>query len=174
MSQIGPNPYGAQPPVGGQPGYPQPVVYRPGVPGVPMAPGAYGAPDMYRPGMPPTGPAMGPGGARPVAAEKPYEYVAQKDVAFGILGAVGGYFAAGLIGVSGPIGALILGIALLGMSAITRAVQHSKQKEQQQAPVGMPAAPNYPQPAQAQYQNRYNYGQNPQQPGGYVDPRYRQ
>ncbi|PKL75384.1 MAG: hypothetical protein CVV27_15660 [Candidatus Melainabacteria bacterium HGW-Melainabacteria-1] len=171
MSQIGPgpNPYGP-PPMGQQPGYPQPVVYRPSVPGAPMMPGAYGTPDQYRPGMPPTGPVMGPGG-QPVAGEKPYEYVAQKDVAFGILGAVGGYFAAGLIGLSGPIGALILGITLLGLSAITRAVKHNQDKkaaQQAAQPPVMPQPPNYPQPAQ--YQNRYNYDMTPQS----QDPRYRQ
>ncbi|HEY9839896.1 MAG: hypothetical protein ACAI44_33655 [Candidatus Sericytochromatia bacterium] len=173
MSQIGPgpNPYGPQP--GQAPGYPQPVVYRPGVPmgGAPMAPGAYGAPDQYRPGMPPRAP-MGPNG-QPMAQEPPYEYVASKDVAFGIAGAVGGYFLAGLVGLSGPVGAIILGIALLGISAIVRAVNHSSQKKKQEeaAQQGMPKPPTYPTPAQPMYQNRYNY-ENQQQPGQ-QDPRYR-
>lgn len=174
MTTIGPQ-YG--PPTGPQQsGYPQPVVYRPGVQGVPMMPGAYGAPDSYRPGMPPTGPGMVGAPGKPVSNQPPYEYVAKKDVAFGILGAVGGYFAAGLVGLSGPIGAIILGLALLGMSAITRAVQHNsakKQQQQGQQPVqGMPQAPNYP-TSQAQYQYRYNTGNNNLPPGYQQDPRYR-
>lgn len=168
MSQIGPgtNPYGAQP----QAGYPQPVVYRPGVaPVMGVPPTAYGAADTYRPGMPATAPALGPNG-QPVQQQKPYEYIAQKDVAFGIAGAVGGFFLAGLVGLSGPIGALILGLGLLAVSAVTRAIQHKKDEKQQQQPVqGMPKPPVYPQ--QQMYQINYN-GQNPQQ-GQQMDPRYR-
>lgn len=172
MSQIGPgtNPYGVQ----GQQPYPQPVVYRPGgAPmGVGMPPNAYGAPDTYRPGMPAQRPLMGPNG-QPVAQEPPYEYIAQKDVAFGIAGAIGGFFLAGLVGLSGPIGALILGFGLLAMSAATRAIKHNSDKNQQAGgPQGMPQAPQYPNPA-AQYQNRYNTQMQPQ-PGQQIDPRYRQ
>lgn len=178
MTTIGPqNPY--QPPMPGQAqNFPQPVVYRPGQ-GNPMMAG-----DVYRPGMPNSGPVQyqpgmpgapgvpgAPGATQP---EAPVEYVSRKDVAFGLLGAVGGYFAAGLVGLSGPIGALILGVALLGMSAITRGVQRSQAKkaaQQMQPPQGMPQAPNYP-GQQPQFQNQYNY-QNQGQPGQQQDPRYR-
>lgn len=169
MSQIGPgsNPYGPQ--VGQSPSYPQPVVYRPGVAPVMGVPTAYGAADAYRPGMPPTGPtAVGPNG-QPVQS-KPYEYIAQKDVAFGIAGAIGGFFLAGLVGLSGPIGALILGLGLLAVSAVTRAIKHKSDEKQQQPVQGMPKPPVYPQ-AQM-YQNQYNTQMTPQQ-GQAVDPRYR-
>ena len=115
----------------------------------------------------------------PVPATAPkkdnYSVINKTDLMLGAAGAVGGFFLAGIIGVTGPIGALILGLALLGMSAITRAVSNSSEKKKQQQgqqPVqGMPQAPNYPQ--QAQYQNRYNTG-NPNLPPGYQqDPRYR-
>ncbi|MGE3724318.1 MAG: hypothetical protein AB7I41_02115 [Candidatus Sericytochromatia bacterium] len=161
------NPYGPQPPVQGpgqRPGYPQPVVYRPNTPG-------YGTPDMYRPGMPPTGPVGAPGTA---PAKPEYQYVAPKDVAFGLAGAAAGFF------IGGPIGALIGGAIALFLSAIIRAVAHWKASKEQppvQGPGQMPAAPNYPgqqqpgMPNQYQYQNQYNYQQNPNQR---PDPRYQQ
>jgi hypothetical protein len=158
------NPYGPQPPMQGpqRQGYPQPVVYRPGVPG--YAPG-YGAPDTYRPGMPMRGPMGAPGMAPP---QKEYEYVAPKDVAFGIAGAAAGFF------LGGPMGALIGGAIGLILSAIIRAIAHFKQSKQQPQPgqgaPQMPAPPNYPgqprpgMPSQYQYQNQYNYQMNPNQP----------
>lgn len=164
------NPYQPPVPVGTpNPSYPQPVVYRPGQPGMVPVPGM--PQDSYRPGMPPTGPGVRPVGAPGQAPKQEYQYIAQKDVAFGILGAAGGFFLAPMIGLTGPIGALILGIALLGISAASRAIQHSKaQKQQQQQPGGMPQAPQYPNPAQQpQFQNRYDYNMAPQQ----QDPRYR-
>lgn len=181
MSQIGPgqNPYGPQPMMGPQQGaYPQPVVYRPGVPNVPMA--GY-APDAYRPGavQPTQQMVMGPNG-RPVPAaptqEKPYEYVNQKDVAFGIAGAAAGYFLLPMVcSVTGPIGALIAGLVLLGLSAGIRGIKHmSEKKQQQQTGINpMPNPPQYPNPAgqQPMYQNRYNY-ENQQMPG--QQPRYPQ
>lgn len=177
MTTIGPQ-YQPPVPTNGtpRPGFPQPVVYRPGQ-GSPIMAG-----DVYQPGMPTSGPVQVrpgmpgvPGSPTATQPEQPVEYVSRKDVAFGLLGAVGGYFAAGLIGLSGPIGALILGVALLGLSAVTRAVQRSQAKkaaQQMQPPQNMPQAPNYPYPGQQpQYQNRYNYQMTPGQPGQ-QDPRY--
>jgi len=181
MSQIGPqNPYQPPMPGGQQPrNFPQPVVYRPGQ-GNPMMTG-----DVYRPGMPNSGPVQHrpgmPGSARPGMpgatrpAEPPVEYVSKKDVAFGLLGAVGGYFAAGMLGLTGPIGALVVGLALLGISAVGRGVKRAQAKKaakQMQPPQNMPQAPNYPGQQQPQFQNRYNY-ENQGQPGQQQDPRYR-
>lgn len=176
MTMIGPtNPQNNQ--------FPQPVTYRPGVPqGTPVTYNpALGRPDAYQPGYPRPGMPMQPG--NPAGQPKDnYQYVAQKDVAFGILGAVGGFFAAGLVGLSGPIGALILGAAFLAISAIGRAISHNKQSKQQQQmpqqPGGMPQAPQYPYPTQGanqaiQYQNQYNNTQmTPQQ--GMPQPGYPQ
>lgn len=169
-----PNPYQPPMPTGGpQQGYPQPVVYRPGQPQV----GGVMPPDSYRPGMPPTAPGRpqaGMPGSPGQNTQAPVEYVSKKDVAFGLLGAVGGFFGAGLIGLSGPVGAIILGIALLAMSSITRAVSRNKAAKQQppqQQPGQMPAPPVYPQRQQQMYQNQYNYQMDPNQQ---QDPRYRQ
>ncbi len=175
-----PNPY--QPPMpnaGHQQGFPQPVVHRPGSYHPGMPPGGVMPPDSYRPGMPPTAPPgrrppMGRPGA-PVAMPEPQvEYVSRKDVAFGLLGAAAGYFALPALGLAtGPIGALVLGIALLGMSAISRAVSRSKAaKNPQQPPGQMPPPPVYPQRNQQPvYENKYDYQMDPNQQN---DPRYRQ
>jgi hypothetical protein len=153
------------------------VVYRPGTPGVvPGQPVTYAA-DTYRPGaVQPNRVVMGANG-QPVAVapEKPYEYVSQKDVAFGIAGAAAGYFLLPMLfAVSGPIGALIAGVVLLGLSAGIRGIKHmSEKKQQQQGNNQMPVPPQYPNPANQQpmYQNRYNY-ENQQMPG--QQPRYPQ
>lgn len=161
------NPYGSQPPMQGpqRQGYPQPVVYRPNVPG-------YGMGDTYRPGMPPTGPVGAPGMGYP---QQEYQYVSQKDVAFGLAGAAAGFF------IAGPIGALIGGAIALVLSAIVRAIAHWKSSKDQgnqmpSPPSQMPAAPNYPGqpgpiPPQYQYQNQYNTQMGPN-PNQMRDPRY--
>ncbi len=174
------NPYQPPMPTGSQrPNYPQPVVYRPGQPGV-MPTGAM-PPDAYRPGMPPTGPQQpGMPGAPTSQPQDNYEYVAKKDVAFGILGAGAGFFLGPMIGLTGPIGAIILGIALLAISSIGRAVKNNKAKkdaQQQLPPNQMPQAPQYPDPRMQQqpgqqFQNQYNYQMNPNQMQQ-QDPRYR-
>lgn len=169
-----PNPYQPPMPTGAsQQGYPQPVVYRPGQP---QMVGGVMPPDSYRPGMPPTAPqrpiAGMPGATQP---EAPVEYVSKKDVAFGILGAVGGFFAAGLVGLSGPIGAIILGVAMLAISAIGRAVARNKAaKQQPQMPGGqMPQQPVYPQNNAQRYQNQGQYMDPNAQQNMQRDPRYR-
>lgn len=166
---------GPQPPQGR---YPQPVTYRPqtgaGVP-INYRPGMPA--DSYRPGMPPRGPMGSPTMGQP--QQDNYEYVSQKDVAFGVVGAVGGFFLAGAIGLTGPIGALIFGLAALGISSIGRAIKHSAAKKKaQQPPQQMPQPPQYPDPTQRaggayQHQNRYDYGQNPNPNQQRPDPRYR-
>lgn len=170
--QVNNNYYPPQPPTQGpqQPGYPQPVTYRPQVPGA-----AFGAPDTYRPGMPrPVAPGM-PAGQMP---QQKYEYVSQKDVAFGLVGAAAGFF------IGGPIGALIGGLAGILLSALARGISHwqqSKEQKQQIPPGQMPNAPQYPQPMAMngqppqgyQYQNRYDYGQNQQMPGARPPQQYR-
>lgn len=160
------NPYGSQPPIQGPPrqGYPQPVVYRPNVPG-------YGMGDTYRPGMPPRGPLAAPGMAPP---QQEYQYVSQKDVAFGLAGAAAGFF------IAGPMGALIGGVIALVLSAIVRAIAHWKSSKNQGVqppgqPPQMPAPPYYPAgqqgpiPPQYQYQNQYNTQMGPNM---MRDPRY--
>lgn len=171
MTQIGPQYQGPVPQGAPRQPYPQPVVYRPGqMTGAPVMVG-----DSYRPGMPPTAPGR-PGAGRPgsVAPPEPeVEYVSKKDVAFGLLGAGAGYFLAPMIGLTGPIGAIILGIALLGISAAGRAMKRSSAKKQQQQmqppPQQMPQPPQYPNPQQ-HYQNQYNYQMDP---NTMQDPRYR-
>ena len=167
------NPYQPPMPTGSQrPNYPQPVVYRPGQPGV-MPVGAM-PPDAYRPGMPPTGPRPGMPGAPTAQPQDNYEYVSKKDVAFGALGAGAGFFLGPMIGLSGPIGAIILGIAILAISSVGRAISHNKaQKQAQQPPNQMPHPPQYPNPQMQQgqqFQNQYNYQMDPNQ---MQDPRYR-
>lgn len=66
------------------------------------------------------------------AQDDNYSVINKTDLMLGAAGAVGGFFAAGLIGLSGPIGALILGVALLGISAGVRAIKHKSNKKQQQ------------------------------------------
>lgn len=66
------------------------------------------------------------------APQEEYKVINKSDLMLGAAGAVGGFFLAGMIGVSGPIGALILGIALLGLSAGIRGIKHMSQKKQQQ------------------------------------------
>ncbi len=90
------------------------------------------------------------------------------DLKMGIAGAVGGFFLAGLIGLSGPIGALILGVALLAVSMGSRAMKHNKQKKAQ----AQTQQPQYQQPRPVQfsqqqsgqsYQYNYQYQQQPMQ-----------
>lgn len=166
MTQI--NPYGYQPPMPNQApqqaGYPQPVVYRPGAAPVP---GAYGSPDVYRPGMPPTAPGQPMRPGQPMAMpQQQHEYVSKKDVGLGILAAVAGFFLAGMIGLTGPMGALLFGGGALALSAITRAISSGSDKKKQQQPQQpinqMPNAPQYPQPQQPGYQNQYNTQQQQQ------------
>ena len=153
------NPYGSpygqpygQPPMSGPAptSYPQPLTYRPT--GNPYQP------DMFQP----TRPGAVPPGAQPPQEE--YQYVAQQDVAFGIAGAVAGFF------IAGPIGALIGGVGLLLLSAIFRGIKHLTSKKEENKPPQMPQPPVYPNnqfyqyPNQgngAQYQNQYNYSSDP-------------
>lgn len=97
-----------------------------------------------------------PMGTVPATAAKKdnYKVINGTDLMVGAAGAVGGFFLAGIIGVTGPIGALILGLALLGMSAGIRAIKHSSdKKKQQQTPQAV--HPGFQQNYQAQYQNQY-------------------
>ncbi|MGV3524791.1 MAG: hypothetical protein ACO1RX_11215 [Candidatus Sericytochromatia bacterium] len=164
MTQI--NPYGYQPPMPNQApqqaGYPQPVVYRPGAAPVP---GAYGTPDVYRPGMPPMAPGQPMRPGQPMAMpQQQYEYVSKKDVGIGIMAAIAGFFLAGMLGMTGPMGAIVFGAGALALSAIGRAVSSASDKKKQQQhtlPINqMPNAPQYPQP---QMQPQYNPNQQQQQ-----------
>lgn len=98
------------------------------------------------------------------APKEEYQVINKTDVAFGIAGAVGGYFLAGMVGLTGPIGALIAGLVLLGLSAGIRGIKHMSDKKQQQQPMqavhpGFQQQYNY----QPQYQNSYNTSMAPQQ-----------
>lgn len=114
-----------------------------------------------------------PVGAVPATAPKKdnYSVINKTDLMLGAAGAVGGFFLAGIIGVTGPIGALILGLALLGMSAGVRAIKHnSDKKQQQQQPQAMQPGfqqYNYQQP---QFQNQYP--QTSMAPNQQVAPQY--
>lgn len=107
----------------------------------PTAPGAYAQTDNYQARYQ----------QQPMQAAQPkeeYSIINKTDVAFGVAGAVGGFFLAGMVGLTGPIGALILGIALLGLSAGMRAVKHNKEQKQQQ---------QMPQAVHPGFQQQYQY-----------------
>ena len=87
---------------------------------------AYQQQDVYRPQQPQQSYAAGQQNA------EPYAVVNKTDFMLGAAGAIGGFFLAGMVGLSGPIGALILGVALLGLSAGVRAIKHNSQQKQQQ------------------------------------------
>lgn len=113
--------------------------------------------------------------APPVAAaaapapKDDYKPINTTDIMLGGAGAVGGFFLAGMVGLSGPIGALILGIALLGLSAGIRAIKHKSDQKQQQTQM-QAVHPGFQQ-AQPQYQNYYAPQQGmPQQPQQYAYP----
>jgi len=108
----------------------------------PVAPSAYGQADYYQPQY-----HQQPYGAPAAQAEKPYSIINKQDLMLGAAGAVGGFFLAGMVGLTGPIGALILGIALLGISAAARGVKHMSQKKQQQQQLQQQAVhPGFQQP----------------------------
>lgn len=68
----------------------------------------------------------------PAAQKEPYAIVNKGDMMLGVAGAVGGFFLAGMIGLTGPIGALILGLGLLATSVVVRAIKHSQEQKQPQ------------------------------------------
>lgn len=111
-------------------------------------------------------------------AQESYSPINKQDLMLGAAGAVGGFFLAGLIGLSGPIGALILGVALLAISAGGRAIKHNGQKKQQQQmqqPHQMPQVQTgfqqpYAGPAYTQQQISFS----PQQPSPYAYPAQQQ
>lgn len=90
------------------------------------APSAYGQGDRYQPVYAQSY------GVPMQQAQETYSPINKQDLMLGVGGAVGGFFLAGLVGLSGPIGALILGVALLAISAAGRAIKHNSQKKQQQ------------------------------------------
>ena len=107
--------------------------------------------------------------------EEPYAIINKTDMMLGVAGAVGGFFLAGMIGLTGPIGALIFGIALLGLSAGIRGIKHmSEKKDQQQMQAVHPGFQQPQYQPQTQYQNYYSPQQTSmaptQQPGAYNYP----
>ena len=106
--------------------------------------------------------------AAPVQPKSDYKVISGTDVAIGAAGAVGGFFLAGMIGLSGPIGALILGLALFGISAGVRALKNNSDKKKQQQQM-QPVHPGFQQ-QQPQFQNRYNYQQQAMPPQQYAYP----
>lgn len=90
------------------------------------APSAYGQGDRYQPVYAQSY------GVPMQQAQETYSPINKQDLMLGVGGAVGGFFLAGLVGLSGPIGALILGVALLAISAGGRAIKHNSQKKQQE------------------------------------------
>lgn len=124
---------------------------------------AYGA-DAYQARYAPQ-----PMGAAPQQKE-PYAVLNKTDMMLGVGGAVAGFFLAGMIGLTGPIGALIFGLGLMALSAGVRGIKHMSEKNQQQQQM-QAVHPGFQQNYQAYqpaYQNYYGPNQTsmaPTQPG---------
>lgn len=105
--------------------------------------------------------------ASPVQAtqqQEPYSVINKTDMMLGAGGAVAGFFLAGMIGVSGPIGALIVGLVILGLSAGVRGIKHMSQKKQQQQ-MTQAVHPGF-------QQQTYQYPQQAYQPQSYQPTSY--
>ena len=106
-----------------------------------------------------------PGSPQAAPKAESFKILDSSDLKMGIAGAVGGFLLAGMVGLTGPVGALILGIALLAVSMGTRALKHSQQKKAQ---AQMQPNQNYQAPRPVQfsqqapaYQYQYQYQQQP-------------
>jgi hypothetical protein len=118
---------------------------------------AYGAAAALPPGYVSDGykPQMATSPQAPAAAsaqpQEPYAILNKTDMMLGVGGAVAGFFLAALIGLTGPMGALIFGLGALGLSMAVRGVKHLTEKNSQ--PQMQAVHPGFQQPM---YQNYYS------------------